>query len=75
VTLADLLQRYREDILRLAAKHGASDVRIFGSVGRGEAGGGSDIDFVVRMEPGRSLFDLGALLWNPAGASSTSAPC
>ena len=37
-------------------------MRVFGSVARGEAGEGSDIDFIVDLEPGRSLFDLGGLL-------------
>lgn len=52
----------REDILRIAAEHGASNVRLFGSVARGDAGPESDIDVLVDMEPGRSLFDLGGLL-------------
>jgi uncharacterized protein len=58
----DLLQQHRAEVLRLAAKYGATDVRVFGSVARGEADDASDIDFLVRMAPGRSLFDLGALL-------------
>ena len=58
----DLLKDKREDILRLAARHGAYNVRVFGSVARGEATPESDIDFVVEMEPGRSLLDLGGLL-------------
>ncbi len=60
--LRQLLRQKREEILRLAAKHGASDVRIFGSVARGEAHDGSDIDFLVEMEEGRSLFDRARLL-------------
>ncbi|NMG06278.1 nucleotidyltransferase family protein [Brasilonema sp. UFV-L1] len=58
----DLLQAKREEILRSAAKHGAYNVRIFGSVARREADADSDVDFLVEMEPGRSLFDLGGLL-------------
>jgi uncharacterized protein len=58
----DLLQQHRAEVLRLAAKYGATDVRVFGSVARGEADDASDIDFLVRMAPGRSLFDLGGLL-------------
>ena len=58
----ELLKDKREDILRLAAQHGAYNVRVFGSVARGEATPESDIDFVVEMEPGRSLLDLGGLL-------------
>lgn len=52
----------REDILRVASKRGASNVRVFGSVARGEADAKSDIDLLVDLEPGRSLFDLGGLL-------------
>ncbi len=60
--IEQLLREKREDILRIAAQHGASNVRIFGSVARGEADAESDIDILVDMEPGRSLFDLGGLL-------------
>ena len=62
MSLDELLQSKREDILRIAAKYGAYNVRIFGSVARGEADEQSDIDFLMNMEPGRSLFDLGGLL-------------
>lgn len=58
----DLLGEKREEILRLAAKHGARNIRVFGSFARGEALPGSDVDFLVELEPGRSLLDLGALL-------------
>ncbi len=61
VTLADLRQR-RAAILDLAAQRGASNVRVFGSVARGDAITGSDVDFLVDLEAGRSLFDLGGLL-------------
>ena len=57
VTLRDL-DSHRAKILQLAARHGARNVRLFGSVARGDAGIGSDVDFLVEMEPGRSLFDL-----------------
>jgi len=57
----DLLEAKREDILRIADRYGAKNVRIFGSVVRGEADAESDIDILVDMEPGRSLFDLGEL--------------
>lgn len=52
----------REAILALAAKHGARNLRVFGSVARNEANARSDIDILVDLEPGRSLFDLGGLL-------------
>jgi predicted nucleotidyltransferase len=52
----------KKDILNIAAKHGARNIRIFGSVARGEARLDSDVDFLVDMEPGRTLFDMGGLL-------------
>lgn len=57
-----LLKEKREEILRTALNYGAYNVRIFGSVARGEARQDSDIDFLVDMEPDRSLLDLGGLL-------------
>ena len=62
MTLLEQVQSKREDILRLAARRGARNVRLFGSVARDEAGPGSDVDFLVDLEPGRSLLDLGGLL-------------
>lgn len=61
MTDGNLLREKREEILRICAKYGARNVRIFGSVARGEADKHSDIDFLVEMEAGRSLFDLGGL--------------
>lgn len=55
------LQEKREEILRLCETYGARNLRVFGSVARGEANTQSDVDFLVEMEPGRSLFDLGGL--------------
>lgn len=52
----------RDKILQLAEQYGARRVRVFGSVARRQDDAGSDIDFLVDMEPGRSLFDLGGLL-------------
>jgi predicted nucleotidyltransferase len=57
-----ILKEKREEILRIAARHGAHNVRVFGSVARGDARPDSDVDFLVEMEPGRSLMDFGALL-------------
>lgn len=51
----------REDIRRIATAHGAGNVRAFGSTGRGEQGAASDLDLLVDMAEGRSLFDLIAL--------------
>jgi predicted nucleotidyltransferase len=64
MSLNELLQTKREDILRTAAKYGAYNVRVSGSVARGEADEKSDIDLLVDMEPNRSLFDLGGLWTN-----------
>jgi uncharacterized protein len=58
------LEARREEILRIAAKYGARNLRVFGSVARGEADANSDIDILVDLEPGRSLFDLGGLLYD-----------
>jgi predicted nucleotidyltransferase len=57
-----LLKHKRSEILRIAAEYGAYDVRVFGSVARGTASETSDIDFLVNLQPGRSLMDLGGLL-------------
>jgi predicted nucleotidyltransferase len=62
MTAAELIRDKRGEILRLAAKRGASNVRVFGSVARGEDDEKSDVDFLVDLEPGRSLLDLGGLL-------------
>lgn len=62
--LPTLLQQNREQVLATAARHGAYNIRVFGSVARGEATAGSDIDFLVSLEPGRSLMDLGGLLYD-----------
>lgn len=55
------LPAIREDVRRIAAAHGAGNVRVFGSVGRGEQDASSDLDLLVDMAEGRSLFDLIAL--------------
>ena len=60
--IAEVLRAKREQVLNVARQHGARRVRIFGSVARGDAGPLSDIDFLVEMEPGRSLLDLGGLV-------------
>ena len=60
-TIQSLRQR-RQEILAIAANHGAHNVRLFGSVARGDAGPTSDVDLLVDFEPGRSLLDHGGLL-------------
>ena len=62
MTIEELRRVYRDSILRIAAQYGAHNVRIFGSVARGEADARSDVDVLVDLEPGRSLLDLGGLL-------------
>jgi predicted nucleotidyltransferase len=61
MSLNQLLQEKRKEILRICAKYGARNVRIFGSVARGEADEKSDEDILVELEAGRSLFVLGGL--------------
>ena len=58
MNVRSLLDEKRGEILKLADRHGAYNVRIFGSVARGEAVPGSDVDILVDMEQGRSLLDL-----------------
>jgi len=62
MSLDELIKTKREDILRTAAKYGAYNVRVFGSVARGEADEKSDIDLLVDMESNRSLLELAGLL-------------
>ena len=52
------IERNREEIVRLAARHGARNVRVFGSVARGEDRFDSDVDLLVEMQDDRSLLDL-----------------
>ena len=61
LTLVDLRAR-REEILAIAARRGASNLAVFGSVARGDASDSSDVDILVDLEAGRSLLDLGGLL-------------
>jgi hypothetical protein len=62
MTLEVLRSTKRDEILRVASRRGAHNLRVFGSVARGENDARSDIDFLVDLEPGRSLFDLSGLL-------------
>ena len=59
--LLALDHQQRRAILDVAAAYGAYNVRLFGSVARGDDDGASDIDLLVDLEPGRTLFDLGGL--------------
>ncbi|MFH1745888.1 MAG: nucleotidyltransferase family protein [Planctomycetota bacterium] len=62
MVVSTALKEHRDEILRIAANYGARNVRVFGSVARGEADAKSDIDLLVDLDPGRSLLDLGGLL-------------
>jgi uncharacterized protein len=62
VNMREFLESKRDEILRIAESHGARNVRIFGSVVRGEAGDSSDVDFLVDFEPGTSLLQHGAMI-------------
>jgi uncharacterized protein len=62
LTLDALRAERREEILRLAERRGARDLRVFGSVARGEANENSDLDLLVAWEPGRSLLDHAGLV-------------
>jgi predicted nucleotidyltransferase len=59
IEVRDWVKRTRDDILRIAQRHGARNIRIFGSIARGDADAESDIDLLVDLEPGRSLLDPG----------------
>jgi predicted nucleotidyltransferase len=61
LTKADIYNR-RDEIIALARKYGASNVRIFGSFARGDITEASDLDVLIRLEQGRSLLDQGGLL-------------
>lgn len=58
----EIVNRHRGAIIEIAKRYGAHDIRLFGSVARGEESESSDLDLIVRFEPGRSLFDHGGLI-------------
>jgi predicted nucleotidyltransferase len=62
MTPLEMIKAHRQEILDIAKKYGASNIRIFGSVARGEAGPESDYDFLIELEPDRSAFEIGGLL-------------
>jgi putative addiction module CopG family antidote len=61
MAIGEVVQNKRADMLRIAEMHGATRVRIFGSVARGAASPDSDLDLLVDLEPGRTLLDLVAI--------------
>lgn len=60
--VSEILQKKRSDILRIAEKHGVLQIRVFGSVARGEATDKSDVDFLVEVGPKHSSFFPGGLV-------------
>lgn len=60
-SLGRKLVRHRDEVLAIARAHRAGNVRVFGSVVRGDDRQGSDIDLLVDLDPGADLFDLAAL--------------
>jgi uncharacterized protein len=64
MSIEQLVQEHSAAIRDLARRYGARTVRVFGSVARGEADSASDVDFLVEMDPGRSLLDLGGLQYD-----------
>ena len=56
------IEAHRKEILAFAERHGVRDVRVFGSMARGDADDASDVDLLVSLLPGTSGWDLGALL-------------
>lgn len=62
LNLIENIQANREAIIQAAGRHGVTNVRLFGSVARGEARPDSDVDILVDLVPGRNLFDLGGFL-------------
>lgn len=64
MTVQELLIKHYPDVQAIAARYGARRLRVFGSVARGEADAQSDLDLLIELEPGRSLFDLGGLVYD-----------
>jgi uncharacterized protein len=62
LTVGDTIREQREAIIRIAARHGATQVRLIGSIARGEAGPDSDVDLLVTWREGTSLLDQAALM-------------
>jgi len=62
MTIRERLNEKRAEVLRAAERHGARNVRLIGSVARGDAGADSDLDLLVDLERGRSLLDHAALM-------------
>lgn len=55
------MKENKREIRKIAVRYGVRDIKVFGSVAKGNATEASDIDLLVTLEPGRTLFDLGGL--------------
>lgn len=62
MTVVEFFGSKREEVVRVAARHGAHDLRVFGSVARGNAGPDSDVDLLATLEPGVTLLQHAALV-------------
>jgi hypothetical protein len=62
LTAGDIIREKRDAIVRIAAKHGATQVRLIGSVARGDARPDSDVDLLVTWSEGTSLLNQAALM-------------
>lgn len=62
MSIAELLKARRNEILDIAMRHGAEEIRLFGSFARGDADAASDIDFLVRLRPGTTLLQRTAMI-------------
>ncbi len=62
ITLEELRSKYKPQILALAEKHGAQNIRVFGSVARGDADEKSDVDLLYSMKPGYGLWEACGLI-------------
>lgn len=60
--MSPFLEQYREQIKEIARQYGVADVRVFGSMARGDEGEGSDVDLLVSLLPGTSALDMGGML-------------
>ena len=64
ITLEQLRTQYKLQILALAEQQGVENIRVFGSVARGDQTEASDVDFLVKMKSGCGLWEMGGLLWH-----------
>jgi hypothetical protein len=62
MTITELRKAQRDEIIRVAARYGARNIRVFGSAARGDVSPSSDLDLLVDLDPDRTLMDLGGLL-------------